>query len=991
MRITTAASTVSALLSLFLLTAAATTAHADPVAEFDRLFNARSFAEALSHADANIPTAGRTPELWVRIGRANEAAESIERALACYMVAWRMNPELYDALLGIARIYNRMEQPESALPMAEAALRVNFTAEASWELARACIALNRPADARQALEKIIEVDAANVIANRELGNIYFNAGEFARAVPLLRRSFANQADGEVAFRLGRAFLETGVPDSAVVYLRAAIARNAHAAEARALQARALVAGRKFAEAVEPLEALLRASPNNIELLRMLADCFVRINDRERLAGIDRRIVAIDRRDLQTRLRLAAFAESKEDWETAFTMYREAAALDARNADLHRKAAAVAGRRGRNADAIAAMREYVKLKPDDAEAHRDLGDFQYANRDMDGALASYRTAIRLNPQLRGFHQRYAELVIARGQTAEVITALNAVIANGDADVGTYTTLGTIHHGQRQFAEAIRMFREALRLDPTNVDALVALARSHAAAGEINPAIVTLEQAVMMNAEAVAEYKELGDLYTRQQRPAEALRAYMRYLERNPDDRALAASVGVLLFQQERFADAARFLTMARTSDPAQMLIFAEASFRAGDAKSAIITLEALRGRRPRLPTIGRVLMLLGEAYEKDGQAGKAGQAYAEYIALPNIRDMEIAHRAALLQEKDNPTEAIRIYEANMRTYPNDIRNPLRLGLLFSQRNEHARALPLLQRTTQAADSDPEVWLQIAQIYGAMGRDSSELAAYRRYLRTNPQHPEANRRIGAILVRRGDLTNAMVHLEVANTISPNDPAVLALLARGYVQTNRNEEAIRVLTRAKAAVPDDADIRQQLFELYTLTGQPDMALAEIRELAGKTGEGRHQLAYGQMLVAQGKVSEAETMLRGLIERDPLNVDALMLRAHIMRAAGNLEQAVEVYEEIVSIQPGYAPALYEAAETFMQLRRPPRAETFYRRALRANPNFALAELGLALLFKSRGNMELYRQHLQNAQRLAPENDRVMAEVRAAAGGSQN
>lgn len=120
-------------------------------AEFDRLLNAQNFKAALDYADSKLPTGSRTPEIWVKVGRANEALNFIEKALACYMVAWRTKSDEYDALLGIARIYNAMEQPDQALPMAEAALKVNFTAEASWEFARACIALNRPADAKQAL------------------------------------------------------------------------------------------------------------------------------------------------------------------------------------------------------------------------------------------------------------------------------------------------------------------------------------------------------------------------------------------------------------------------------------------------------------------------------------------------------------------------------------------------------------------------------------------------------------------------------------------------------------------------------------------------------------------------------------------------------------------------------------------------------------------------------------------------------------------------
>jgi len=974
------------LLSLTFVLIPSSPAFAD--AEFNRLFAARSFKALLDYADEKMPPPTRTTDQWVKLGRANEAMEFPEKALACYMVAWRLESSDYHALLGIARVYNGMSQPDLALPMAEAALSVNFTAEASWEFARACIALNKPADAKQALEKIMESDPKNAIANRELGNIYFNDKEFAKAIPLLRRSYQERSDGTVAFRIGRAYLETGVPDSATIYLKIAADRNVNAAEARGLMARALVNSKKFREAQEPLEALIRAEPNNLEYLRLLAACYQNENAREKLAEIDGRIVALDKKDRDTRLRIAAYAESKGQLETAFNMYREVTQLDPKDAASFRKLADIANRRRMGAQAVAAMREYIKLKPSEAEAHRDVGDFQYHMKDFDGALASYRTALRLDPQIKGFHQRYAEVVIAKGQTAEVITALNAVIKNGDADVGTYTTLGTIYHGRKQYREAIEMYREALKLEPANFDALTALANSQAASGDVNGAVITYEQALMMNTDAVQEHKTLGDLYTRQKKGPEALRSYMKYLDKNPTDRVIVATVGRLLFERGEFAEAVKYISRSQTNDPAVQLIYAEASLRANNPGNAIATLEELRNRKPRPANIARILMLLGEAYEKDGKPGLAGQAYAEYIGLPGVKDQDAAHKAAFLQEKDNPTAAIRRYEANIRAYPNDMRNILRLGVLFSQRNEHAKALPLLQRSTAAADADPELWLEIAKVYNAMGRDSSELAAYQRYTRTNPQHVEANRRIGSLLMRRGDFNNAMVHLELANTMSPNDPAVLSLLARGYVHTRRNDEAINVLTRAKTAKPDDADIRYQLYELYKLTKQPQKAMEEIRDLSKMKKEGRYLLAYGQALIAQANVKDAEGIVAELLSQDPMNTDALMLRGFILRSRSNFQDALEAYEEVISILPGHAPALYEMAETFVLLRQMPRAEMSYRRALRADPNYALAELGLAKLFKSRRQMDLYRQHLQNAQRLAPDNDQVMEEVRNAAAG---
>jgi tetratricopeptide (TPR) repeat protein len=1199
-------------------------------AEFEKLYSAKKYGEALEYAEANIPMDKRSPQIWVKIAQANEAQGFTEKALACYLVAWRTDSGEYEALLGAARIYNKMEQPENAVTMAEGALKVNFTAEASWEYARACIALKKPADAKKALEKVIASDSGNVIANRELGNIYYNDKEFAKGLPLMKRSYNEKADGEVAFRIGRAYLETGALDSAMAYLKIAIDRksnvsdaslyvaraqfglksygeaiagfggvakgkmaavdyymlgfakeatndaagaleayrsavaafgnekkkkeallarayvaraqlknkavadalknlqfiasadekgaavkdihfllaDAYAAnkdnakaigslekaisldkgnveayarlaelyekagqgdkakktyeqmmavspndpnvfialgnynvklkkwgealqmfeksnglqksaaayegiavasfgaghlpkaleaakaataldpnvtEARAVLTRVYISDKNYKAAQEQAEFLCRKDMNNLEYLKMLAICYERNGYKGKLAEVDKHVVTLDKNDPEPRLRLAAFSESKGDIDVALKMYKEAAALDPKNPVPYRQLAGISNQKKQNADAAAYIRKYLELKPNDAEAHRDLGDFLYNQNDPDGALASYRTALKIDPGIKGFHKRYAEIVIAKGQTAEVITALTGVIKSGDADVGTYTTLGMIYQTRKQFRDAIDMYSRALKLEPANYEALAALGNCQSGAGDVNAAIITFEQAVMMNPNAAQEHKELGDLYTKQKKGGEALRAYMKYLDKTPTDKAIAAIVGRLLFEEKNYADAAKYLSQSQTADPALLLMYAEASINAKSPANAVPALEDLRNRKPRVANIGKVLQLLGEAYENDGKAGQAALAYAEYAGLPGVKNPEASYKSAFLQEKDNPLAAIKIYEANVKAFPKDIRNFLRLGLLYSQRDENAKALPLLQKCAAAANASPEVWLEIAKVYGAMNRDADELAAYQKFAKADPQNVDANRRIGALLMRKGDYNNAMIYLEIANTMSPNDPGVMALLARGYVRTKRNKEAIELLTKAKAAKPDDADIRYQLYELYVMTKQPQNALDEIKELAGMKKETRYMLPYGEALIAQGKAKEAEGMVDELLAKDPENVDALMLRAKILRSRKEYDAALEVYKEANDILPDFAPAYYERAETYMQASKPTWAETFYKRALRADSQYGLAELGLAKIAKRQGKMDEYKQHLEAAQKLSPDDDQVAEEARKA------
>ena len=213
------------------------------------------YNEALKYADDKFPAASREAPEWVQIAKADEGLGLPEKALACYMVASRLDPKDSKALAGAAKIYNILDQPESALNYANKSLKLNFSVDATWEYARACIKLNRGADAEKALEKVIQADTGNAIASRELSVIYFNDKEFALAVPLLRKSYALHADAQVAYMLGTACLESNDLNCALDYLKEAVMKNPSFYNADLNLARAYFKKDKFLAAASEYEKI----------------------------------------------------------------------------------------------------------------------------------------------------------------------------------------------------------------------------------------------------------------------------------------------------------------------------------------------------------------------------------------------------------------------------------------------------------------------------------------------------------------------------------------------------------------------------------------------------------------------------------------------------------------------------------------------------------------------------------------------------------------
>ena len=1215
--------------ALFLL-AASFSIFSDPT--LDKLVADKKYKEAIDYAEDKVPPGQRDAATWVELARANEAVGIPEKALACYLVAWRLDQANYEAMLGAATLYNDLEQPEAALNLAKKALDKNFTAEASWQYAKACIALNRSVEAKAALEKVIQGDSGNVIANKELGNIYFNDKAWQSALPLLKKSYLKSPDATLAYKIGKAYAGVGTPDSAIAYLKQAIAMgtapdDAGLSLARALFARgsladaaaqygklakgmeaidyynAAVAAEKsnsaaaaagfyekaatmygtatdreallsqvkvgaarmekkdfagalanyqFVVAADPkaavvpdiyflladafqaqnngaqaiatlekylaingrsveayarladlyqksgmtekakhtLETIISLSPNdpavyltlgqyylkaknykeaftqfdksnslkksaaaesgiavaaynlnrveaakdaaksaveldstlwdphavladilmqekdylsaashvefmvktepaNIEYKERLAVCYDQNNEKARLLDLDKEIVARSATDVPSRVRLAHDADTRNDVTSAQKLYKEIVALQPKNAEsLHRLYEIALGKKAL-AEAAGYLARYLEISPT-ADGERDYGDVLYQIKDYDKALVAYRTAIKLNPAIKGFYKRYAEIVIAKGQQEEVIAALSNVIKSGEADVGTYQTLGLIYQKKGVYPKAIEMYQKALMLDPQSVDALTSMAACQAAAGSTNDAIISYEQVVMMDTNASDAYRDLGDIYYKKNDMASAAKNYKRYLARMPKDQVVSKKMGKYAFDSKDYAGAIKYLSALQyqTEDDAEYaLILADACNQTKQYKDAIKVLEPLRAMKFGPKVDRSILKALAEAYENDGQIPKAAEAYAAYCAIPGPGDPDASFKEAFLIEKSNPAAAMKIYQANTVQFPRDYRNFLHLGIMLSAKPEMLpKAIVLLKKTAALAETVPAVWLELGKAYRELGNQDDALAAYRKYNQADPQNPEANKQIGLILAARDSLTAALTYLEVANMLLPNDPDVMAAMARGYGASNRQDQAIELLKKAKAGKPNDTDIRFDLCNLYRKTGQDKKAADEIKELIDLKRDNKYLQASAEISISLGDLKAAANTVEDILATEADNIDVLMLKAKIQKLNKKYDDAIETYKEIQNINPNYAPSLSERADVYLLQSKVKWAETFYQRALKADPKYALAELGLAHLALVVKDTQAYQDHLQKALALDPTNKEILDESRKAA-----
>jgi tetratricopeptide (TPR) repeat protein len=842
------------------------------------------------------------------------------------------------------------------------------------------------------INQAIAAGEADANMYNALGGFYLKQGNYAKAIEIYQKSL--QLDPKnltVLSSLAQCQAKSGDLQQATISYEQAIAMNPLAiTEYKALGDLYMQQSKKD-QAMASYKKYIDKDSTDVANVLLVADYEYKTKDFDETIRLLNMLHGEETRKASYLLLYGQACSQSKTCTKAMSIFKQLSTIMPQNADVFKSLFEISNKNNNMAEALPALKRYVSLKPGDAAAQKQLGDFLYDQKDMQGAMTAYGAALKANPAIRGIYLRYCEIAMGRLPQEQLSVILNAAIKAEEADAGVYTSLGKIYQKQNACDKAINCYQKALQLNPKNNDLLPALAACQAKTGNINDAVITYEQAVAMNSNAQAEYKALGDLYMKQNKPPQAVAMYRKYLEKNPNDFEVAAIVGESALKEKNYPEAVKYLGIAqstKTNDPEFLFAFGQACYfdaisQSKNFKKPIELLERMRSLgKPNTHTT-EVFKILADCYDHLGDTARAIAMYIGYTKIPGVRDQEASFRKAQLTEPSNPGLAAKMFEDNALLFPKDYRNFLNAGLFYAKKPAtFDKALSLLKKCTALADSIPAVWMEMGQMYGKLGKNKEEVDAYRQYIQLDATNPDASGRIGEILIAKNNVNDAMVFLETANALKPNDAKFMMLLAQGYLQTDRPGEAMGLLEKSEKLRPDDMAIKEQLYALYEKKGDTKNALNEMRQIVEKKKDNKYLLKYAQALYANGVYTDAENAVKDIRATEPENLTALMLMGKIQGIQGKWDDALETYKEISYIDPNFAPALYERAEIHLNQSKLQWAKTFYERTLKADPKSVLAVIGLAKVARVERNKNDYIKFIQNAQKMDPNNKALLDEM---------
>lgn len=271
------------------------------------------------------------------------------------------------------------------------------------------------------------------------------------------------------------------------------------------------------QAIEEFEAAHKISPNNVEIIRSLADLYARSKKGEKANHyngllFDRyfemndavKAVAIYRKNLESVpqppervFRLAALLQRQSKAAEAVAAYKQAkelygkakqeagaqqclekiAALEPDNADVQVELAEAAQKQGKpDVAAKAYLRAGQLVRPDD----------------LDRALGLFEQAHKLSPSDRSVLLHLGQAQLSKGKTKRAVELLMPLYAESEQDPAMLATLGEALLAEKRLKEAEEIIEAFYQVQPDSYDKLFELADLHAKAGKGQEAVRVLKK-------------------------------------------------------------------------------------------------------------------------------------------------------------------------------------------------------------------------------------------------------------------------------------------------------------------------------------------------------------------------------------------------------------------------------------------------------------------------------------------------------------------
>lgn len=248
--------------------------------------------------------------------------------------------------------------------------------------------------------------------------------------------------------------------------------------------------------------------------------------------------------------------------------------------------------------------------------------------------------------------------------------------------------------------------------------------------------------------------------------------------------------------------------------------------------------------------------------------------------------------------------------------------------------------------------------------------------------NASSAEARFLLGRALLDVGDAAGAEVELKRALDLKHPEAQVVPLRARALLAKGEARRVTEEYGTTDLSDPmQNIELQTTLATAYASRGMMDEARTAVgKALAISPHFAPAILVNARLTVAGGNVDGALSAIDGLLQRAPDNVEALLFKADLLRAArGDRAAAIDLYRKALAVKPDLAEAHAALITTLLSNRDLDGARAQLGELKKVRPTAQQTQFLEAQIAFSASDFRQARDLIQTLLRAAPENVRAL------------
>lgn len=387
---------------------------------------------------------------------------------------------------------------------------LNF--EAQILLANCFLSIEKPMQAIETLQEVLEKDSDNVVAIKLLAEVYFKTNQKKSAILMYKR--LNE------------FLDS----------------NFEKAKNKSIVAEIHIEYLDFGSAINEYKGILEIYPDDIKVKKRLIELYKRLPDFDSLIQLATELSESSQNTDESLFALKSLMDAYcvlHDYQNALdfaNLMKNHPLSDPRAID--EEIARILLERGSTEDSIELLKNLVQGDPKNivirkklANAYESKSDYKIASDIYKDILdmAKFNEVEQVHYEISNLYADWANYAFSQNEIEECFKHFSTALTHNDKNSDIYYRLGEINRAIKNFNEAISQFKHAIELNPEKADYYQALGECYGEIDSIYEQKKAFSECLKYNPDnAVVNYK-LGVIYSSQNNQDNAIMHIKKAIE------------------------------------------------------------------------------------------------------------------------------------------------------------------------------------------------------------------------------------------------------------------------------------------------------------------------------------------------------------------------------------------------------------------------------------------------------------------------------